>query len=110
MTETLKILGQQCPTANSPVTLYTVPGATSAVTSALAICNQNSTSVKVRVWIAVGGASLNTKQYICYDTRIPPNMPPIEVMHGVPLATTDVVKVQADTANVSFNLSGSELT
>ncbi len=109
MAETLKVLGQSCPSANSPANLYTVPSGKSAVLSRVTVCNQNTTAAKARVWIAVGGAGADNKQYICYDVLVVPNFPPVEVMAGFALGTGDVVKVQANMANVSFNATGSEV-
>jgi len=108
MATTYKVLGQLNPTAGSLQTLYTVPAATSAVTSTLTICNQ-STATNVRVAIRPAGASIDPKHYVVYDSVVNANDTMFLTIGGT-LATTDVVSVYAGTANVSFNLFGSELT
>lgn len=109
MAETLKVLGQVSPSANSPATLYTVPGGKSAAVSRLTMCNQNATAAKARVWVKVAGAADDVKQYVCYDMVLPAGFAPAEVMAGFALGAGDVVKVQANLANVSFNATGSEV-
>ena len=107
MAATYKVLGQVIPAATTLTTLYTVPSATSAVGSTLAICNQSS-STNVRVAIRPAGAAIDPKHYIVYDTVVSSN-DTLFLTIGVSLATTDVVSVYAGTANVSFNLYGSEV-
>ena len=110
MAEALKVLGQSAPAATVLTTLYTVPGATSAVGSSMMVCNQNTTAaIKFRVSVAVAGAADTPKQYVYYDIEIPPRNTFAGTL-GLSLATTDVVRVQSDTANVSFNLFGTEVT
>jgi hypothetical protein len=72
------------------------------------MCNQ-STSTNARVAIRPAGATLATNQYIVYDTIVNAN-DTMFLTIGVALANTDVVTVYAGTANVSFNLFGSEIT
>jgi hypothetical protein len=109
MTETLKVLGQSVPTATTLTTLYTVPAATSAVISSIVVCNQNSsTTIRFRVSIAIGGAADATSQYLYYDLPLLNNDTFIATV-GISLAATDVVRIQSDTANVSFNLLGVEV-
>ncbi len=109
MAETLKVLGQVAPSANSPANLYTVPSGKSAVVSKLTLCNQNASAAKARVWVAQGGATTDVKQYVCYDMILPVGFAPAEAMAGFALGAGDVVRVQANMANVSFNVTGSEV-
>jgi len=108
MATAYKVLGQVNPAATTLTTLYTVPASTSAVCSTLTICNQG-VSTTFRVAIRVAGAAIDPKQYIVYDNFINGN-DSIYLTIGTTLATTDVVSVYAGTANVSFNLNGSEIT
>lgn len=108
MATSYKVLGQSNPAATTATTLYTVPGATSAVASTLVVCNQGLTTT-VRVAIRPAGASLTASQYIMYDTVVNSN-DSLFLTIGLALATTDVVTVYAGTANVSFSLYGSELS
>ena len=108
MSTTYKVLGQINPAATTLTTLYTVPAATSSVASTLAVCNLG-VSTTVRVAVRPAGASIENKHYIVYDSSLN-QYDSIFLTIGVTLATTDVVSVYACTANVSFNLSGSEIT
>lgn len=109
MTEALKVLGQVTPAAATLTTLYTVPAATSASISSIVICNQNATQVLFRISLAIAGASNTTAQYLYYDLPLLANDTFIATV-GISLATTDVVRVQSDTTNVSFNLLGVEVS
>ncbi len=109
MPESFKVLGQAAPAAATPTDLYTVPGATQVVSSTIVVCNQNAAAIKFRVSVAVAGAVDTPKQYLYYDVNVPGN-DSFAATIGISLATTDVVRVQTDTANVSFNLFGTEVT
>lgn len=108
MATTYKVLGQAHPAATTDTTLYTVPSATSAVCSTLSICNLGD-STTYRVAIRPAGASIEDKHYIVYEAAIN-QYDSVLLTLGVTLAATDVVTVRAATADVSFNLFGSELT
>lgn len=108
MATTYKVLGQVEPSATTDTTLYTVPSATSTVCSTLAICNTGA-STTYRVAIRVAGAALADKQYLAYEAAIN-QYDTVMLTLGVTLAATDVVTVRAATANVVFQLFGSELT
>lgn len=109
MAEVIKVLGQLDAPATTLTALYTVPGSTEAVVSTLTICNRNSSSVTVRVSVAVGGATDDLKQYLLYDAKVLKNdVLPLTI--GMTLAATDVVRVYASTTGVSFNLFGTEIT
>lgn len=108
MANVYKVLGQSNPAATTLTTLYTVPSATSAVASTLTICNL-STAASVRVAIRPAGAAIANAHYIVYDAVLSAN-DSVFLTLGITLATTDVVSVYASTANITFNLSGSEIT
>jgi hypothetical protein len=107
--EALKVLGQAAPAAITTTDLYTVPASTSVAASTIIVCNQNSASIKFRISVAVAGAALATKQYIYYDVVVLKS-DSFTATIGVALAATDVIRVYTDTANVSFNLFGCEVT
>lgn len=109
MTDTLKVLGQVNPSATTLTTLYTVPGATSTVVTFLSVCNTDSADATFRVSIQIAGAGDNIKQYIYYDHPIA-GKGTFRDATKIGLATTDVVKVYASTANLSFTISGLEVT
>jgi len=107
MATSYKVLGQVNPAATTLTTLYTVPSATQAVASTLTICNLGTTAT-VRVAVRPAGAAINNKHYIVYDNVVNSNDTMFLTL-GIALATTDVVSVYAGSANVSFNLYGSEI-
>lgn len=109
MTDTIKTIAQINPSANILTDLYTVPAVTSTAVSSVVICNQNSTDIAFRISIAIAGAGDAIKQYIYYDLPLMANDTFIATI-GVTLATTDVVRVRSNTANVSFSLFGVEVT
>jgi hypothetical protein len=109
MAATYRVLGQNSPAANTATTLYTVPASRSAVCSTLAVCNQNSTTITFRVWVAIAGAADSTPQYLYYDVQLLKNSTAMLTI-GMTLATTDLVRIQASATNVSFNLFGQEIS
>ena len=109
MSDTLKILGQVKPNATTLTTLYTVPGATSALATSIVVCNQSAVETKFRVSIAVAAAADNTKQYLYYDAEIAGNDTFIATM-AIGMETTDLVRVYATLATLSFTLLGMERT
>lgn len=109
MAITYKVLGQSNPTANTNTDLYTVPSATSAVCSTLVVCNQAATGATFRVAVRPAGAAIATQHYLSYDVSLNAN-DSVTLTIGITLAATDVVTVRANSATVSFNLFGSELT
>jgi hypothetical protein len=109
MTDTIQVLGQYSPAANSLYTIYTVGAATSAVVSSIVVCNTNSTSVTFRISIAIAGAIDATSQYIYYDLPLLGNDTFVATV-GLSLATTDQIRVQASATNVAFTISGVQVT
>jgi len=109
MPTTYKVLGQSAPSATTATTLYTVPAATSAVVSTLAVCNRATTAATYRVAVRPAGAALASQHYVAYDATLP-GLATDTLTLGVTLAATDVITVYASTANLSFNLFGSEIS
>ncbi len=109
MAEARKVLGQSNPGAASLTGIYTVPGSTEAIVSTLTVVNRSGTATSFRVSIAIAGAGDSDEQYIYYDLPIAGN-DTFAATFGVTLAATDVVRVYATLATLSFNLFGVELT
>lgn len=111
MTDSIKVLAQLAPAANSLVSLYTVPVATAAATSSIVICNQNSSASNIlfRISIAISGAADDPKQYVYYDIPLMNNDTFIATI-GMTLTAGDIIRVRTDTANVSFSLFGVEVS
>lgn len=108
MPSAYKVLGQSIPAAVTNTDVYTVPASTSAVVSTLSICNQG-VSTTVRVAVRPAGAAIADQHYVIFDAVVSAK-DTLFLTLGITLATTDVVTVYAGTANVSFNLYGSEIT
>lgn len=108
MATSFKVLGQVNPSATTATTLYTVPSATQAIASTLSICNQASSAATFRVAVRPAGATLDPKHYVVYGATVPASDTTLLTI-GLTLATTDVVTVYASSANLSFNLYGSEI-
>lgn len=109
MTITYKVLGQSNPSADANTDLYTVPAGNSAVISTITVCNLIGTVANFRIAIRPAGESIANKHYINYDTQVPAN-DQLALTVGMTLAATDVVTVYANTATVSFNIFGSEIS
>lgn len=105
MADTLKVLGQAAPSATTETTLYTAPSA--ATISTIVVCNR-STAATFRVSVAIAGAVTANQQYLYYNQDIGANTT-FTITIGITLANTDVVRVYASTANLSFSAFGVEV-
>jgi hypothetical protein len=107
-----KVLGQSNPAATTVTTLYTVPSATQTVVSTIAVCNQAASSGTYRIIIQpaadVSGTIL-AKQYVAYDSAITANNTTM-ITIGITLNASDVIKVYASSATMSFSAYGSEIS
>jgi len=108
MAATYKVLGQSAPSATTNTDVYTVPSATSAVVSTITVCNRSAVAVTYRIAIRPAGASIANQHYIAYDVTLTASDTTALTL-GISLATTDVVTVYASTANLTFNIFGSEI-
>ena len=104
-----KTLGQAAPAATTSTDLYTVPAATSAIISTIVVTNRSATDATFRISQSLAGAVLANKDYLVYDTTVP-GSGFITLTLGVTMATTDKLRVYASTANLSFNVFGTELS
>jgi hypothetical protein len=105
---TYKVLGQVNPAATTATTAYTVPSATETVISTITVANIGPTPTSYRVAVRPNGATLENKHYVVYDASIAPQETQTLTI-GITLDATDVVTVFAGTANLVFNLFGSEI-
>ncbi len=110
---TYKILGQKNPATGANVELYKVPAATQTVVSSINICNVGAPGSSFRVAVREANAAQAVNQFLAFDTIVAGGDTIILNM-GVTLGnagvTGDTVYVTANTANLSFNLFGSEIT
>lgn len=104
-----KILGQQAPSATTETDLYTVPAATSAVGVTGVVCNRGGTATTFRISVSVAGGATANKDYLYYDVAIPAN-DSFAFSLGLDLAATDKIRVYAGNGNLSFTVSGTEIS
>ena len=108
MATTYKVLGQVNPSATTATTLYTVPSATQAVLSTITVANLAGSAATYRISVRPAGAEQTNAMYIAYDVTVGA-LDTTTVTIGATLDATDVITVYASTANVAFNVFGSEL-
>lgn len=105
-----KVLGQSNPAATTVTSLYAVPASSSTVVSTIVVTNQAASSGTYRIIVQpaadVSGTIL-AKQYIAYDSAITANNSTM-ITIGITLAASDVIKVYASSASMSFTAFGSE--
>jgi hypothetical protein len=109
MATTYKVLGQSAPSATTDTNVYTVPSATEAVVSTITVANRATSSATYRIAIRPAGATIANQHYIAYNATVLAN-DSIGLTLGVTLAATDVVTVYASSADISFNIFGSEIS
>jgi len=109
MAYSYKVLAQSAPSAVTNTNVYTVPSSTQAIVSSITVANRSASGTTFRIAIRPAGATLANQHYIAYDVTLAPNDTTILTI-GITLAATDVVTVYASTANLSFNIFGSEIS
>lgn len=112
MPNTHKVLGQLAPSAGSLQLLYTVPSGAAAIISTGSVCNRGVREVDAstfRISVAVNGAADDPKQYLYYDVPLD-GQDTFGWTLGLTLAVGDVVRVYAQTATLTFQLFGVEVT
>jgi hypothetical protein len=108
MATTYKVLAQSAPSATTATDIYTVPSATTAVLSTIVVANRTATDATYRIAVRPAGATLANEHYIAYDVTVGAS-DSTTITLGVTMATTDVLTVYASTADLSFNVFGSEI-
>ena len=111
MATAYKVLGQSNPSATTVTTLYTVPAATQAVVSTIAVTNQAASAGTYRIIVqkAADVGSVVAKQYVAYDSAITANNSTM-ITIGITLDASDVIKVYASSATMSFHAFGTEIS
>jgi hypothetical protein len=108
MATTYKILGQSAPAATTAADVYTVGSGLQAVISTVTVCNRATGSATYRVSVRPDGDAQADEHYLAYDSSVPAN-DTIALTLGLTLDADDVVTVYGSTANLSFNVFGSEI-
>lgn len=109
MASVYKVLGQSNPGAATLTDAYAVPGSTSAIVSSITVCNRSATPTTFRLAVSPAGAANANQHYLVFDAPIEANEVWMMTI-GATLATTDVVRVYATLATLSFNIFGEEIS
>lgn len=109
MASVLKVLFQSNPSAATLTDGYTVPASTSTVVSTITLCNRSTVPTTFRIAVAPAGAANDNKHYLAYDAPIGGNEL-VTFTLGLTLAATDVVRLYATLATLSFGGYGEELS
>lgn len=105
MAHAYKVAAQSNPSATTLTDAYTVPASTKVV-GWVNVCNRGGATT-FRLSHAVAGAADDNKQYLAYDTAINAN-DIITIKFAA--AATDVIRVYAGAATLSFNVYVDEMT
>jgi hypothetical protein len=108
MATTYKILGQSAPAATTAADVYTVGSGLQAVISTVTVCNRATGSATYRVSVRPNGDAQADQHYLAYDSAVPAN-DTIALTLGLTLDAADVVTVYGSSADLSFNVFGSEI-
>lgn len=108
MAITYKVLAQSAPSATTNTDAYTVGSGKQSVVSTITIANRSASAATYRIAIRPDAATLANEHYIAYDASVPAN-DTIALTLGITLDAADVVTIYASSANLSFNLFGSEI-
>jgi hypothetical protein len=109
MAITYKVLAQSAPSATTNTDVYTVGSGKQATISTITIANRAASSTTYRIAIRVAGSALSNEEYIAYDVVIAANDTSALTL-GITLGAADVVTVYAGSANLSFNIFGTEIS
>lgn len=108
MATTYKVLAQSAPSATTATDIYTVPSATMAVLSTIVVANRAASSATYRIAVRPNGATLANQHYLAYDVTVGAS-DSTTITLGITMDAADVLTVYASTANLSFNVFGSEI-
>lgn len=91
------------PAAATPATLLTASADT--IVSTISVCNRSSSAgATYRIAVRPNGDALVDSHYLVYDAPLATNES-VFLTLGIALAATDLLVVQASTANVTFRAS-----
>ena len=109
MATSYKVLGQSAPSATTNTDVYTVPSDRESVISTIVIANRAATPGTFRLAVRPNGAAIADQHYLAYDVPIAANDSTTLTL-GLTLEATDVITFYASSANMSINVSGSEIS
>lgn len=101
-----KELGQLAASATTAATLYTCNASRGARNIWVTVANR-STATTFRVWVDPAGGGDGNEQYKAYGKALPAN--DTDQIYIGSLEKTDLIRVWADSANLTFTANGEEL-
>lgn len=108
MATTYKVLAQSAPSATTDTDIYTVPSATQAVISTIVVANRSASDATYRIAVRPDGATLANQHYIAYNVTVGAS-DSTTITLGITMDAADVLTVYGSTADLSFNVFGSEI-
>lgn len=108
MATTYKVLAQSAPSATTDTDIYTVPSATMAVLSTVVVANRAAADATYRIAVRPNGATLANQHYLAYDVTVGAS-DSTTITLGITMDADDVLTVYASSADLSFNVFGSEI-
>jgi len=109
MANAWKVLGQSNPSATTSTTLYTCPSSTQTIVSSIIVCNRSATGTSFRVSVDVNGGGDSNEDYIAYDVPIAGNET-LALGHGITVDASDLIRVYATLATLTFSVFGQEIS
>ncbi len=109
MATTYKVLAQSAPSATTNTDIYTVPASTQTVISTIVVANRSAATVTYRIAVRPNGEVLATKHNVAYDVTVGAS-DSTTITLGITVDASDVITVYAATADLSFNIFGSEIS
>jgi len=108
MAITYKVLAQSAPSATTNTDVYTVGSGKQTTISTITVCNRSATIATYRIAVRPNAATLANEHYIAYDVALSANDTTALTL-GITADAADVVTVYASSANLSFNVFGTEV-
>lgn len=108
MPTTYKVLAQSAPSATTATDIYTVGSGKQTVISTITVCNRSGSAATFRIAVRPNAATLANEHYVCYGVSVPPS-DTIALTLGMTVDAADVITVYASSADLTFNLFGSEI-
>ena len=109
MAMTEKRLGASRPADTNNATLYTVPGSTTVIATAIRVCNTTTSDATCRLFLVPSGGTADQTTAIYYDYNVPANSTLADDGKHV-LEAAGTIQVRTGTASaLTFTGSGMEV-
>lgn len=103
-------MGQSKPAAATPTTIYTSPAATKTQMYSLIACNVGTTDDSITVWRVPSGGSAQDSNMIIGKEMVVDVADPYGWNIPTILETGDFLVVQSKNGNITFTVSGLQIT